>query len=171
MIAAKKAASGTGIQNLADAETCFQFLNNTTPLLTILGNGNSTLSGNLNLLTAAFSTYIIITNNKSPNPEVAAIRTTQGTSVFDVGVNGHTAGQLLTGSLAFAACLNMAQAQAMQFGTNDTVRMTIKSTGIINLANCPEYANNAAAMCLLSAGDLFKLPADGSGNAVVCQAH
>jgi hypothetical protein len=42
-------------------------------------------------------------------------------------------------------------------GGNMVQQLTIKSTGIINLVNCPGYASQAAAVCAgLAAGDVYR---------------
>ena len=51
----------------------------------------------------------------------------------------------------------------LEYGESETttVRATVRSTGIINLVNVPEYANNAAAKAAgLVNGDLFRIAGD-----------
>lgn len=52
---------------------------------------------------------------------------------FYVGKEGVTAGQIMTGNTAHAGVINTLSNVPLQFGTNDTVRMTILGTGLVGV--------------------------------------
>lgn len=69
--------------------------------------------------------------NATPQQVYTDYKTTDGQ--FYIGKEGNTVGQLLTGDTAHAGILNMITNDPMQFGTNDTVRMTILGDGNVGI--------------------------------------
>jgi hypothetical protein len=54
-------------------------------------------------------------------------------SILNTGIESSTGGNLLTGSLPYAAVINQKKPQALQFGTNNTAVMTLTNTGNVGI--------------------------------------
>ena len=91
--------------------------------------GEIKTSGNINILNTTSRLYL--TSTIGTNYTTITLTNTGGP--FYVGLNGSVGGDLATGSSVYAGVINHAGAYPLQFGTSNTVRMTIAADGKVGI--------------------------------------
>jgi hypothetical protein len=163
-ISHKSNGSG-GIAAVSADEVSHIFYNNTTPLLTILGNGATGFN-------CTAPTYQIEVQSSGAERNSLGLfdnRVAASGRGARMSLGGHATSSTSDPVVVFAQLAglkeNVTNADLLgklllltsDAGGNMVQRLTIKSTGIINLANCPGYASQTAAVCAgLVAGDVYR---------------
>jgi hypothetical protein len=111
--------------------------------------------------TAAYDAYFKSTNGRvgfsvatGTNPVFQDFTNTGGTAYY--GIESSAGGAVLTGSLANALVFNTGSAHALQFGTTDTVRLTIAAGGSVGIGTAaPSALLSVAEKLLITSGGLI----------------
>jgi hypothetical protein len=111
---------------------------NITEVARFLGTGATTLAGALTGTSATFSSSVTsslgstganFNSNAATTGAVNAYRVSNTTGVGSFGLESSAGGSLITGGSAYATVLQSISNTDLQFGTNQTTRLTIASTG------------------------------------------
>ena len=106
--------------------------------------GIGTTAPNYTLDVSATQSEIKIESTTTTNR--ANLRFKNGGQTVLVGLEGSTAGTLSTNSLAYNAVIGSGGAYGVQFGTNNTIKMTINSTGNVGIGTTsPSYLLTVSA--------------------------
>jgi hypothetical protein len=130
-------------------DSSVQLWTGTTPeaRLTIAATGAATFSGSVAL---AGSSGGLLLNNSATADNTIQLNTTGGTTF--VGANG-SAGNRFIGSSAYAATFGTTQANGLELATNNTVRMTISSTGAATFGGAVDVTSTIHPLSLNRTSD------------------
>jgi hypothetical protein len=85
-----------------------------------------------------------------------------GTSALIIGVEGSVAGNMFTGSLAYASFVNANSACSLQFAANNTVAMTISTTGLVGIGTTSPTQMLQVSNTTSSAGCVIEIDSGAS---------
>jgi hypothetical protein len=161
----RKGATGAGIRAVTSDSTVLSVANASTPLFTILGSGATGFN-------CTAPTYQIEVQSSGAERNSLGLfdnRVAASGRGARMSLGGHATSSTSDPVVVFAQLAglkeNVTNADLLgklllltsDAGGNMVQRLTIKSTGIINLANCPGYASQTAAVCAgLVAGDVYR---------------
>ncbi len=94
-----------------------------------VGIGTAAPGNKLEIVGAAVSLY----QNNTANTSMVSTQIQNVGGNFYSGLESSTGGSLFTGGLAYAGAIGTANATALQFATNNNVRMTIDSSGNVGI--------------------------------------
>jgi hypothetical protein len=133
------ASTSSGLVNTADTSGILQLQTASTAAVTI------TAAQNVGVGTASPSTILQV-SSATPVVTVTGTGTTASSQDFttngaaqraSIGVERSTGGGLFVGSSAYAAVFGSAGASSTQFASNNNVRMTIDSAGLVGIGATP----------------------------------
>ena len=125
-----QAAAGVGVQLWA----------NNTVALSIASTGEATFSSSVTSSLGSSGANFI--SNAATTGSLNAFRASNSVGVGSYGIEANSGNNLMTGGLANATLLQSVSNTPLQFGTNQTARVTITSSGEVLIGNTDNGAYN-----------------------------